>query len=366
EQEVREEAVEAALEALASLALPESLQLLEDVARSSTSKAQQKIARRSLFRIRSAHPDLAALIAPIPTPEARSPLSPPEFKVLHALTTFIDGSGTRLFFVARAQPMGRVRGAFIRADDLKGIHVCQTFDVSRKVMGPFVEENIFSEKKAWIEIPPAAWKALVEEYRHWNMASNSSVPEEVFQVMSLLDKVGEPPSRPLIYQELDEDANRNEYSYLLARSPRLFEVEEFRGWFFPSPVLQAYLQELEDIEKGAIIISEILKRERREAICQKAMLEIFDPGAQQRFKRRLEEMAYFLCASGRKEEAQMAFAAALAFGFQEEEKLRENPWALEMVDRSIAFAREEETAQPPESSITLPKLVIDPFCEQGR
>ena len=361
EEGTKENAAEAALEILGSLALPESLHLLEEVASSSYSKVRQKIAKRSHYRIRNARPDLSALVAPSPRLETRPPLAPPEFKILHSLTTFIDGAGSRLLFLAKTQPMGKVKEVFVHADDFKGIQTYQVNELSRKVVEPMVKNELLPSGQ-WVEIDPIAWKSLIEEYRQWNQTSHSSVPEQTFLVLNLLDNLGELPSHSMIYQKFDEKAIRDD-PYLLVRSPNLFESKEFSGWFFSPSHLEAYLQNLKEAEEGAIIVSEAMKREKIETAYQTALLELFDPESRKRYQRRLEEMAYLLWATERKEEAKTAFAAALALESLEGERLREHPWVRKMIERSVDFA---ERGKDFESSTALPKMIIDPFAEQGK
>lgn len=331
-QRMAEELMTAALTALGSLALPAAAQLLEEVARSADNKARQKEAKKSLYRLRSVHPELDLPSLPR---EVRSPLVPPEFKVLRAMASPIDGTGHRLFFLAKAQPMGKVKNVFLLGDDRQGILSCQVFETSKKSLSEVLGEVVARDQ--WVELAPGYWRALVEELHQKNSRSHLPVPEGYSAAVADLEE----PSlllRPLIYQELDEEAIRQN-PYLLSRAPRLFDLEELAGWPFPQDRIEKYMEELRQVERGMIIISDVLKKEREEEIYLRAVQELFDAEVRAIYRRRLEEMAYFLWCTQRKEEAELALATALALEDLEGERIKEHPWAREMVHRSLDLAQ---------------------------
>ncbi|MBI2877909.1 MAG: hypothetical protein HYY20_13620 [Candidatus Tectomicrobia bacterium] len=331
--EATAEILMAALEALGTLALPEAAQLLEEVARSAEDKAWQKEARRSLYRLKSLHPEMEI---PTFTREVRTLFAPPERKVLKAMASFIDGAGHRLFLLAKALPMGKVRNAFLVGDDRQGIVSCQVFEVPKKSLPEVVEK--FTRKDPWIDLDPGYWRALIEELRQQNARTHLPIPEGYFMAVADLE---EPPSslNPMIYQELNEETLRSN-PYFLSRSPRLFEVQELAGWLFSPDQMGKYLQELRQVEQGMIIVSPTLKKEREEEVYARTVQELFDPETRATYRRRLEEMAYFLWRTQRKEEAELALAAALGLEQLEGERIKEHPWAREMVHRSFELAQE--------------------------
>ncbi|MBI1987043.1 MAG: hypothetical protein HYS70_01670 [Nitrospinae bacterium] len=329
-----EEVIKGALAALGGLALPEAAQLLEEVARSAENKTCQKEAKKSLYRLRSLHPELDL---PSFAREVRSPLASPEFKVLKAMASPIDGAGLRLFFLAKSQPMGKVKNVFLLGDDRQGILSCQVFETPKKSLSEVLEKVVAKDR--WVELDPAYWRALVEELHQQNSRSHLPVPEGYPVAVADLEEYPS-PFTPMIYRELDKEAIRHS-PYLLSRAPRLFDLEELVGWSFPPNRMKKYLEDLRQVERGMIIISDVLKKEREEEIYGRAVLELFDAEARATYRRRMEEMAYFLWCTQRKEEAELALAVALGLEDLEGERIKEHPWAREMVHRSLDRAQKE-------------------------
>ncbi|GFP24197.1 hypothetical protein HKBW3S09_01663, partial [Candidatus Hakubella thermalkaliphila] len=125
---------------------------------------------------------------------------------------------------------------------------------------------------------------------------------------------------------------------LLLEFVDFLSLPEFSSWFFELDSVATYALELLEARQSKIILSDWARREREARIIGKAVEGLFSGDYPFLFKRRLEEMAYILWKTDRREEAKKALAAALALGEDGDQSLREHPLISAMVLRSLNLA----------------------------
>jgi hypothetical protein len=118
------------------------------------------------------------------------------------------------------------------------------------------------------------------------------------------------------------------------------------------------LKRVEDAQESRLVLNQQQKEERVAAIVRTAVEEIFSGEAGPLYCRRLEDMALFLAAAKRPEEAKLALAVALA--------LQERDWgglgALDitfltrLTQKSLAFYLSQEKTKAAED----PGLIVRP------
>jgi hypothetical protein len=131
---------------------------------------------------------------------------------------------------------------------------------------------------------------------------------------------------------------------LVERGKELLELPEFASWVLERPTLAPYLGEITAAKESPLILSRPQQEERVHAAMTRALRELFaGPGADA-YRRRLEEMAYYLHATGRHDPGRIALATsrALATSARGGEGIR---FFEEQARRSIAMHVAEDDAR---------------------
>jgi hypothetical protein len=173
-----------------------------------------------------------------------------------------------------------------------------------------------------------------------NQKKEQIPPGDFLQGRALMGTSRPLPLKPLIYQFLNEEDWRGR-SDLLDRSPSLFQLPYFQDWFLEEEEGKKYLGLLKEASESPLVLSPFQKEARFIDIYRQAVSELFDPGRKSLYRRRLEEMAYFLWKTGKESDAQMTLTAALAME-SEGGVFSTHPFLLELVKRTLTAALEEE------------------------
>src|SRR6185369_958232 len=96
------------------------------------------------------------------------------------------------------------------------------------------------------------------------------------------------------------------------RGAALLGERELATWLVEPASLTPYLEEIAGVRDSPIVLSRPQQEERAQAIIARAVRELFGDVAAAAYRRRLEEMAYWFHASGRREPALIAAATARA------------------------------------------------------
>src|SRR4030042_2330816 len=137
--------------------------------------------------------------------------------------------------------------------------------------------------------------------------------------------------------------------HLLTRIPEMI-------YLLPEPkVLESYIQAVQEVRTGLLILSEVQKKERLMDIVYRAVQESFRPEARGSLLRYLEEAAYCYYLKGRREEAENIFYWAGTLNQKIEPwSGKENPlllWLMETVllmespDENLTSGQEEQKTE---------------------
>jgi hypothetical protein len=113
--------------------------------------------------------------------------------------------------------------------------------------------------------------------------------------------------------------------------------------------MQKYGDELHNLAESQIVVSEVTQRQRVSAIYERAAEEALGEQSRYIMRLRLEEMAYYLLQTDRRLQALWAVAAARSLEDNDPERLRRNPFAGALVERSLESAKRR-----PSRNIILP------------
>jgi hypothetical protein len=319
-----------ALEIIASMKDVEAREFLYEIAASEEKKSLQKAARKLLYRLREQKLPGDTKIMPKPV------FSPPDYKISKAWVSFIDSLGNRFILLLKPQPLGKMLLINLSLSDTQGIVECLTTTALKKDIFPAIDKGI--AEKQIIEIDTQYAMALIEEYREINKKTARQLPEEFVASLGHIDigrettdpEIPYPPIYQLISKESLQDT-----PYIWRRSDELFQLPELNSWRLPPAELEKYLLKLREIKEGFIIVSDYLQRERIEEVYQEAIKEIFTPEKRTLYRRRLEEMAYFLWVTGKPEEGRLALIAAVYLEELQGNEILEHPFVRQLVYRSL-------------------------------
>jgi hypothetical protein len=266
-------------------------------------KAPAKEARRALYRFAQRGIAVPAPPAPAPTPRRPVPSS------LAGYLSPIDGRGDRLVWLARPGREGGLAVMTAIVNEPAGLREVALAELTRKQLRRMEEDLRARHGLRMVPVDGAYCDALLSEaFTRARAAGTPGVGEYPAYRTRLV--TGEPAAlEPSLYArtvttEPDADA--------LARGAALFAEPEFATWIFERATLAPYLEEVAAARQSSLILSRPLQEERIAGALARAVRELFTGAAGAAYRRCLEEMAYYLHATGRPAPAASAAATARA------------------------------------------------------
>ncbi|GFP30232.1 hypothetical protein HKBW3S44_00560 [Candidatus Hakubella thermalkaliphila] len=322
-----------AVETMASIKSLESALALQEIIKTASDKKLRKEAKRSLYRMKMAGVEVEELTEE-ETPSPERELMP---RPRQALVSHIDGAGGRLIWIVMERPLGALSLVALRIADTEGIKECLGVNLGKKRLKQELERIRKMEDLTVVEVPATYGQLLVREAYQRNLKAGIEPPLEYKKWQKAVEEGEISDTSPLIYRELQQEEVRFKAALLLEFVDFL-SLPEFSSWFFELDSVATYALELLEARQSKIILSDWARREREARIIGKAVEGLFSGDYPFLFKRRLEEMAYILWKTDRREEAKKALAAALALGEDGDQSLREHPLISAMVLRSLNLA----------------------------
>ncbi|HEY2385523.1 MAG TPA: hypothetical protein VGK30_01060 [Candidatus Binatia bacterium] len=267
-------------------------------------KAVAKEARRVLYRFAQRG---VAVPPPAPAeeqPRLRAP-SPVEGRV-----SAIDGRGDRLVWIVRARHDGGLAVLTAILNEPGGLRDVALAEMPRKQLRR-MEQDLHSRHRLRMVTADAAYcDALLEEgFARARAAGTQGVGEYPAFRARLFSTEPAPRDPPLAARVLGGDV-----ASAVTDGPALLAEPEFLTWLLDRSVLGPYAAEVNAARESPLVLSRPQQEERGRAIIARALRELFAGEAGLPYRRRLEEMAYFLHATGRPALARAALASAEALG----------------------------------------------------
>ena len=321
----------ALVDGLAAVPLTGSAMMLQEVLADSPPKAVQKSVKKALHRLKSRGVVFGDGEAP-----RQVVLGVSQGRLELCLASFIDAVGDRMVLMARTRPGGGYHMAYLILNYGTGIRRAEALQANRREFPEMLAS--LREHTQLIELEPAHCQRQVALVQRLNLATRTPVPEEFFM---LRDVIGEPEAMPefgAIYDALSPQ----ELEMARAQGSHagdLLELPELAGWTLPEAVVREYADALAEIDDSKIVVSEAMKRERVDRVFESAMQDVLGEGPRAVMRLRLEETAYFLLQTGRRVEAMWALGAAESLLDDNAERLRVNPFAGALLERSLEGAK---------------------------
>ena len=329
------------VDGLAAIPLTGSAMMLMDILAECPPKALQKTIRKALHRLKSR----GVIFSDNQTPR-QVVLGGAASRLERCLASFIDGSGDRMILMIRTRPAGGYQGAYLVLNYGTGIRFAKALQMSRREL-PELLESVQAQAPL-IDLTPAHCQRQIALVQQMNLATRTPVPEEFFM---LRDLIGEPDTMPeagAIYEALSPD----ELDMARAQNDHaedLLELPELGGWTLPESVVQAYADALAEIDDSKIVVSEAMQRERIDRVFESAMQDVLGEESRAIMRLRLEEMAHYFLQTERRLEAMWALGAAESLFDDNPDRLRLNPFAGALLERSLEGAKKR-----PGSRIVMP------------
>jgi hypothetical protein len=306
-------------------------------------KGAAKDARRALYRFGQRGVVAPALSAP-PAPPPRWMATPME-----GWLSGLDGRGDRLVWIARAQPGGGLLVMTAILNEPNGLRDVNLADMPRKSLRRMHDDLRARHAVRMTEADGAYCDALLAEGFERVRAAGTAEP--VGQYPALRARLTSQPPAPLeppLIARVDPTAAADPRA--AAGGATLLDELEFMTWALDRETLAPWLDEIEAARDSPLVLSRPQQEERVQAALARAERELFGGAHAATWRRRLEEMAYVLHASGRRELARVAASTAAAVG----SATTPLPFFTELLRRSVgAFVVEDEAKARAEAGTSM-------------
>jgi hypothetical protein len=331
------------VEALADIPLTGSALLLQELLGETADKGLQKAIKKTLHRLKVQGVTFAEV-----QPKRHTVLvGAVTHRLEKCLASFIDGAGERMFLLIRTKPMGGYNLAYMVTNYGTGIRYALGLQASKRELPEILEK--VQGPAPLIELEPSYCQYQIALAHQMNLETNTPVPEEYFTLRDIIGESATTFERAIIYSALSEadlEAAKTYDTY----ADKLLDLPEFAGWTLPGSIIQKYGDALREIEQSQIVVSPAMQQERINEIHTRAMEEVLGERLRRLMRMRLEEMAYYLLRTDRHREALWAVAAAQSLEDDNPHRLRRNPFAGALLERSLDLAK----ARPSSGRIILP------------
>ena len=322
-----------AVEAMATVRLPEAAAALQRLAATVTDKDLRKAAKRSLFRLHA-----AGVAAPAAPSEVQRPA---KLEVLVSKITNPEASGSRFLILATEAPLGAADIVSLILSDEEGLIGGGGARVSRGELARRTELAFHETEGLHLVDAPADYlRQIIQEAHERNRATGKRGPKEYYRWAGVIGAPRRRYEREPVYDEIDPAIVRWN-PQLLDESAALFHLPEFGFWLMPpEATLEAARNASRTRDTRLFLPGEPERREELRVV--ERLAESFFTEAQRlKYKARLEQTAYVLLKMGHVLAARWAVAAALAMDPTSRVPIARQPFAVEMAIHTIEFMQAE-------------------------
>ena len=345
-------AIARALGAIASAEAAAMLAAME----AGASGALRREVRRALFRLGQRGIAPAAVAA---TP-ARTAASPPAAQGLSALFSPVDADGARVVWLVKERRGGglaRLWGLLAGSEGLIDVALSK---LSRRELRT---ERAEMERRAGVTMVEGdaglADYILCEAFRR----TPADRRAQVGNFLTLRTEiVGSPPPTEIVHPIYAEMASALEHE----PAADLLKEPEIAAWKFPPAEIKPYVDEIKSIRESVLVLNRVQQEERINVIVERAVGVLLGGEHAGAVRRRLEDIAYYMARSGRREAA--AWAAAAAARLRDADDVSRIAFfqALIRAQLGAVFAAEQERAREEPRLIMTPAEAMRAQQQQAR
>lgn len=291
-----------------------------------------KDARRALYRFGQRGVALAESPAP-PAPPPRWTATP-----LEGWVSGVDGRGDRLVWIAKPQAGGGLQVMTAILNEPKGLRDVNLAELPRKSLRRMHDDLRTRHHVQMVAIDGAYCDALLAE--GYERSRAGGVAEAVGHYPTLRARLTTHPPAPLDPPMIGRVApDAAEDAAAVADGAKLLDELDFATWLLDRDTLAPHLDAIRAARESPIVLSAPQQAERVREALEHAERSLFGGASAATYRRRLEEMAYVLHASGRAALARSAAATAARLASAGGPL----PFFTELLRRSVgAFVVEDE------------------------
>jgi hypothetical protein len=174
--------------------------------------------------------------------------------------------------------------------------------------------------------------------------------------------VGSPPPTEIVHPIYAEMASALEHD----PAADLLKEPEIAAWRFPPAEIKPYVDEIKSIRESVLVLNRVQQEERINVIVERAVGELLGGERAGAIRRRLEDIAYYMARSGRREAAGWAAAAAARLRDGADVSRIALFQALIRAQLGAVFAEEQERAREEPRLIMTPAEAMRAQQQQAR
>ncbi len=326
-----------------------AIETLKAIERETTDKEVNREVKRSFFKLAQ-----RGLAVPKDQPvEAKATAFFASAPDIEAYMSSVDGGGSRLVWIAKAQPNHGLQLIQAMLGDREGLLRIGGTQVRRKDLRKMADDIKQQHDVTMIPVPwDYADRILYDGYERAKARGQNGL--EGFHKIRSIINTARPKEQPHpIYRRLNPDEARD--GAWREQSRRLLDEPELRYWILTDDWLQAFLPQIEEAQASRLVLNPIQKEERLAAIVREAVKALCAGENARLFQRRMEDMALYFVETGRSEVAKLALAVAVQTGEGDPGPL-DVSFLTGLVQKSFAFFLSEQKAKKEEET----SLIVKP------
>jgi hypothetical protein len=285
--------------ALGAIATPEAAASLAEMEHAAAGAARREV-RRALFRLRQRGIEPPATDSDRERQATPAPAAPG----LTALFSPVDADGARVIWLLKERRGGGVARLWGLVSDAEGLINVALNELSRRELRA---ERIAMERRAGVKLVEGEARladyVLCDAFRRTPPNRRAHVGNFLTLRMEL---IGSPPPTEMehpIYAEMASALDSEP-------SPELLKQPEIAALALPAEEIKPYVDEIKSIRESVLVLNPMQQEDRVNGVVARAVGEILTGERAATIRRRLEDIAYYMERSGRREAAGWAAAAA--------------------------------------------------------
>lgn len=248
----------------------------------------------------------------------------------------LDTEGNRLVLLAKLTAQGRLNVFHVVVGDTQGLSNFEGLALTRSAYKRFVG---MAEAQMGVPLAPvngeyASW--LISEAARTGTKNGMPTPPAYADARAMIEPPATEPTHPL-EGLLDKKEVEKSSGDLIAKSADLHQFAECAFWIPDEETLEKLSEKVKEADESKVAVSESQKADLRLRAAREIAVSYFDDEKRQLWDRRLTETAYVLAATGRPEEAKLAWATAIVLG-KKGSDVTKIPFATELVEKIVKHA----------------------------
>jgi hypothetical protein len=340
--------------ALGAIANTEAAAMLAGM-EATASGALRREVRRALYRLRQRGIAPAGSAAP-----QRPPALPAAAAGLSALFSPIDGDGARIIWLLKQRRGGGIARLWGLLADHEGLINVALSELSRRELRT---ERAEMERRAGVAMVEGdarlADYIFCEAFRRTPAEKRSQVGNFLTLRTEIL---GSPPPAEIVHPIYAEMASALKHE----PSAELLKEPEIAAWKFSPTAIKTYVDEIKSIRESVLVLNRVQQEGRINIVVERAGGELLGGERAAAVRRRLEDIAYYMAHSGRREPA--GWAAAAAARLRDGADANRIAFFQEMIRAQLGavFAEEQERERQEPHLIMTPAEAMRAQQQQAR